>query len=94
MTKSNHKPVCPRMMYNALQLFSVVWKPISNINSEKKFRSLFPVSKFLLSRYFEIVSRYFEIAYLFPVSKFLLSNYYEITSLFPVSIFYNLVILR
>ena len=39
---------------------------------------MFPVSKFLLSRYFEIAS-------LFPVSKFLLSPYYEITSLFPVS---------
>ena len=64
-----------------------LWKPISNINSEKKFRSLFLVSIFLRSRYFEIVSRYYEIVYLFPVSKFLLSHYYEITSLFPVSIF-------
>ena len=41
---------------------------------------MFPVSKFSLSRYFEIAS-------LFPVSKFLLSHYYEITSLFPVSKF-------
>ena len=48
---------------------------------------MFPVSKFLLSRYFEIVSCYFEIAYLFPVSIFLLSRNYEITSLFPVSKF-------
>ena len=48
---------------------------------------MFPVSKFLLSRYYEITS-------LFPVSIFLVSpyfeivsHYYEITSLFPVSIF-------